>query len=249
MLSKSQAGYIKSLHQKKYRKEHGFFLAEGLKTVTEFIHSDYTVDTIFCTRAILPNLVNLSQKIKLNEISEAELAKISTLVNPQGVLALVRIPESGSIFPKNFRGQISIILDDIQDPGNLGTIIRTADWFGFKNIICSDGCVDAYNPKVVQATMGSLARVNITYTSLPGFLSSAIYPVYGALLHGTSVYDTVFEKEAFLILGNEGNGISTEVQKFITRAVTIPYFGKAESLNVAVSAAVICSEIKRKTLV
>lgn len=246
MLSKSELSFIKSLHLKKFRKEQRLFLAEGIKTVTEFLNSGYQIETIYCTDAVASNLNNISRKLKLVVINEAELRKITALSTPQGILAVIRIPKETAIKPESFNGSFIIVLDNIQDPGNMGTIIRTADWFGFKQIICSPDCVEVYNPKVVQATMGSLSRINITYTDLVKLLGSASGPVYGALLNGDSIYHTDFKDEGFIVLGNEGKGISETILPFITQPITIPRFGHAESLNVAISAGIICSEIKRK---
>lgn len=245
MISKSQISFIKSLHQKKYRKELGLFIVEGLKSLSEYINSDYEVDSVFYIENVMPKLGKLSQKIKLYEISQAELSKISTLSTPQQVLAIIKIPEPVQITTELLKGSFSLALDNIQDPGNLGTIIRTADWFGFKYIICSADTVDVFNSKVVQASMGSLARVNVIYTDLGDLLAGTEIPVYGALLNGKSIYNTDFGNEGILLMGNEGKGISDELLKFITFPVTIPRFGKAESLNVAISASIICSEIRR----
>ncbi|MFD2162916.1 TrmH family RNA methyltransferase [Paradesertivirga mongoliensis] len=247
MLSKSQISFVNALHQKKHRKEHHLFIAEGSKSIVEFTQSSYCINTIFHTPDATPKLCNLSHKIKLHEITAAELKKISTLSTPQDALALIHIPERTITRPESFKGRFTLVLDGIQDPGNLGTIIRTADWFGFKDIICSFDTVDAYNPKVVQATMGSLSRINVYYEDLGAYFSEPNMPVYGALLDGDSVYETRFGKEGYIILGNEGNGISEKVQKRINTAITIPRFGEAESLNVAVSTAIICSELKRNT--
>ncbi len=246
MLSKSEISFIKSLHQKKFRKEHHLFLAEGLKSVTEFMHSGYQTRTIYCTPALLPKLDKFSHKIKLIEVTDAELEKISTLTTPQGVLATIQIPSKTAIEPESFRNQFTLVLDGVQDPGNLGTIIRTADWFGFTQVLCSEDTVEAYNPKVVQATMGSLSRMKVMYGDLAAVLDQVPVPRYGALLDGTSVYETEFGTEGFVILGNEGQGISQLIRQKITHAVTIPRFGGAESLNVAVSAAIFCAELRRK---
>lgn len=236
------------MHQKKVRKEQGLFIAEGIKSILEFIQSDYKIEAIFSTPHTTSKLDKLSQKIKVQEITDTELKKISTLITPQDILAIIHIPEKTEIPAESFKKTITLVLDGVQDPGNLGTIIRVADWFGFKQIICSSDTVEAYNPKVVQATMGSLSRVQIHYVNLEDFLSKHKGPVYGALLSGESVYQTDFQnEEALLILGNEGNGISEGVQRFITKAISIPRFGDAESLNVAVSAAIFCSELKRNS--
>jgi len=247
MLSKSQISFVNALHQKKYRKEHSLFIAEGIKSITEFLDSDYKVDTIFCTSEYLQKFSKITQKVKLLDVSEGELKKISTLITPQHALALIKVPEKTNIKSESFKGKLTLALDGVQDPGNLGTIIRTADWFGFSDIVCSLDTVEAYNPKVVQATMGSLSRMNIYYTELSELLEKCKFPVYGALLNGKNVYEVDFASEGFLVLGNEGNGISAEIMPKITQAVTIPRFGEAESLNVAISAAVLCSEIKRKS--
>ena len=156
MLSKSQINLLKSLHHKKFRSEHGLFLAEGYKSVKEFIDSAYQIEAIYHTPTIDPNLLKLSRKMNFNEISLTDVEKISTLKTPQDIIALVKIPEWPVLSANILQNKFSIVLDGIQDPGNMGTIIRTADWFGIKHIICSDDTVDVYNPKVVQATMGSL---------------------------------------------------------------------------------------------
>ncbi|MES2448376.1 MAG: RNA methyltransferase [Bacteroidota bacterium] len=245
MLSKSQISYIKSLHLKKFRKESGIFITEGIKSITEFINSSYQIHSIYYTAAHVSSLPKNTANIKLFEVNNAELEKISTLQNPQGILALIHIPTQQNIVPKSLQNKFSLVLDNIQDPGNLGTIIRTADWFDIKNIICSEDTVEAYNPKTVQSTMGSLARTNIYYTNLKDFLRQTTLPIFGALLNGENIYKTIWPKEGLILLGNEGHGISDELMKEITTPVTIPNFGNAESLNVAVSAAIFCSEIKR----
>lgn len=245
MLSKSELSFIKSLHLKKFRKEHRLFLAEGIKSVTEFLNSGYQIETIYCTDALAPNLNNISRKIKLVTINETELQKITTLTTPQGVLAIIRTQEETEITPESFNGTFTLVLDGIQDPGNMGTIIRTADWFGFQRVICSPDCVEVYNPKVVQATMGSLSRTKIVYTDLYDLLTEIKIPVYGAVLNGESIYHTSFRNEGVILLGNEGNGLSSSVLPFITQPITIPLFGHAESLNVAISAGIICYEVKR----
>ena len=245
MLSKSQISFIKSLHQKKYRKENGLFLVEGIKSIREFISSDYQIDTIYYNKEQYQYLPKLPANINLFEVNNAELAKISTLQTPQGFLALVYIPKNKSVNPETLANQFTLVLDGVQDPGNMGTIIRTADWFGFKQIVCSEDTVEAYNPKTVQATMGSLARVNISYVNLVDFISQSKIPVFGALLEGKSIYKIDWKNEGLIILGNEGKGITQEVISKVNQPVTIPNFGEAESLNVAVSAAIFCSEIRR----
>ena len=247
MISKSQISFIKSLHQKKVRKEKGLFIVEGLKSILEFINSDYVIDSVFYTENLMPKLGNLSRNIKSVEITESELSRISALNTPQAILAVVQIPKQDDLSINKLNGPFLIALDGIQDPGNLGTIIRTADWFGIHTIVCSMDTAEAYNPKVVQASMGSLSRVNVIYTPLSDFLDKTKLPVYGALLNGNSVYETNFRQAGIILLGNEGKGISEELQGRINYPVTIPRFGNAESLNVAISASIFCSELRRKS--
>ncbi len=221
------------------------FLVEGLKSIKEFITSNYQIDTIYYVSEQYQLLPKLPANITLFEVNNAELVKISTLQTPQGFLALVKMPETKPVNKTVLKNKFTLVLDGIQDPGNMGTIIRTADWFGFENIICSLDAVEAYNPKTVQATMGSLARVNIFYEDLSAFLSDINIPVFGALLDGESIYKTQWGQEGLVILGNEGKGISADVIEKINHPVTIPRVGSAESLNVAVSAAIFCTEIVR----
>ncbi len=220
-------------------------MVEGIKSIKEFIQSNYQIHTIFYNTEQYHLLPKLPANINLFEVNNAELSKISTLQTPQGFLAVVHFPKTSAVDLKSLKNQFTIILDGVQDPGNLGTIIRTADWFGFKKIICSDDCVEVYNPKTVQATMGSLARVNIYYENLVSILDKTDIPVFGALLDGNSIYKVDWGNEGLIILGNEGKGITTEVIEKINKPVTIPRIGAAESLNVAVSAAIFCAEIVR----
>jgi len=248
MLSKSQISLLSSLQHKKFRREHGLFIVEGYKSVTEFINSAYQVDTIYHTPSIAPKLLNLSRKINFHEISLNEVQKISSLKTPQEVIGLVKIPIWPVLNYKALEKKFSLVLDSVQDPGNMGTIIRTADWFGIQDIICSEDTVDVYNPKVVQATMGSLARVNVHYADLLTVLPQIKLPIFGAMLNGQNMYNTPFGTEGLLVMGNEGNGISAPVEQLITSAVTIPRAGNAESLNVAIATAILCSEIKRNSM-
>ncbi len=223
-------------------------MVEGYKSVTEFINSAYQVDIVYHTPAIAPKLLNLSRKINFQEISLNEIQKISSLKTPQEVIGLVKIPIWPVLNYKALEKKFSLVLDNIQDPGNMGTIIRTADWFGIQDIICSEDTVDVYNPKVVQATMGSLARVNVHYADLLTVLPQIKLPIFGAMLNGNNMYNTNFGTEGLLVMGNEGNGISAPVEQLITSAVTIPRAGNAESLNVAIATAILCSEIKRNSM-
>jgi TrmH family RNA methyltransferase len=245
MLSKSQISLLKSLQQKKARIEHGLFLVEGYKSVIEFINSPYQIKTIYYTTSFDPKVLKLSQKINICEISVTDMEKISSLKNPQEIAALVSIPEWPPINHATLKQKFSLVLDGIQDPGNMGTIIRTADWFGIKNIICSDDTVDVYNPKVVQASMGSLSRINVYYINIPAILPQTGLPVFGAMLNGESIYQNNFGEEGLIVLGNEGNGLRPEVERLVSKAITIPRKGNAESLNVAIAAALFCSEITR----
>ena len=247
MLSKSQISLLKSLQQKKFRKEHGLFLVEGYKSVIEFVNTAYQVDTIYHTPAIAPKMLNLSRKINFQEISLADLEKISSLKTPQEVIGLIKLPIWPSLNYNTLKNRFSLVIDGVQDPGNMGTIIRTADWFGITDIICSEDTVDVYNPKVVQATMGSLARVNVHYTNLATTLPQIKLPVFGAMLDGENMYGTNFGTEGLLAMGNEGNGLRPEIQALISKKITIPRIGQAESLNVAIATAIFCSEIKRNS--
>lgn len=221
-------------------------MIEGIKSILEFIDSSYQIHSIYYTEQYAHLLPKGKTKISLFEVTEAELNKISTLQTPQGVLALVYLPTEQKIVFDSLKNCFSIVLDDVQDPGNLGTIIRTADWFGIPRIICSLNTVEAYNPKTVQATMGSLSRVKIVYTDLSAFFNQVKLPVFGALLDGQDIYTTEWGNEGLILLGNEGHGIRETLITQITQPVTIPRLGGGESLNVAVSAAVFCSELARK---
>ncbi|OYD43495.1 TrmH family RNA methyltransferase [Sphingobacterium cellulitidis] len=248
MLSKAQISLITSLQHKKFRTQHNLFVVEGIKSVLEFIHSSYKISKIFATAEAAAKLGKIPQNIKLDELTDAEFNKISGLKNPQGALALVEIPQFDQLHLTNLKGKHSLILDDVQDPGNLGTIIRTAEWFGIENIICSIGTVDAYNPKVVQATMGSLSRIEIHYLDLEEFILKNNMPIFGALLNGESIYETNFGDEGFIMMGNEGNGIRESLIPKVDKAVTIPRVGNAESLNVAVATTIFCSELTRQNM-
>jgi TrmH family RNA methyltransferase len=243
MLSKSQISLFKSLQHKKFRNVHGLFVAEGFKSVAEFISAGYPVQTVYHTAAVTSKLLKLSAKINFQEISLPDLAKISSLTTPQGVIALIKIPQWPNLSGSLLKNKYALVLDGVQDPGNMGTIIRTADWFGINHIICSEDTVDVYNPKVVQATMGSLVRVNVYHVNLQSTITQLGLPVYGALLEGQNIYTTKFKPEGLIVMGNEGNGIRPEIQKLIDTSVTIPRAGQAESLNVAIATAIFCAEV------
>ncbi len=239
MISKRQIKTITSLHQKKYRKSTGLFVAEGKKVIEEFLNSNFELDTLFTTDE---NLFDTDRKITL--ISEAELKKISFLKTPNTSLAVFKINEVSKI---DAQGLI-VALDDVRDPGNLGTIIRLCDWFGVKHLLCSEATVDCYNPKVIQATMGSLTRVNVVYTDLNKYLSETNLPVFGAFMDGSNVYKTNLPTDGILVMGNEANGVSEEISKLITEKIAIPRFGEiqqTESLNVAMATGILLNEFKR----
>ena len=236
MLSKNQIKNITRLKQKKYRQQEGLFIAEGGKVIKEFLNSTFKLVDLFTTETF--NVENESI------ISEADLKKISCLTTPNTALAIFKIPNSKDL--KN-EGLI-LALDDIRDPGNLGTIIRLCDWFGIKQLVCSLKTVDCYNPKVVQATMGSLTRVKIVYTDLSAYLKAINLPVFGAFMDGKNVYQTNLPKAGILVLGNEANGISSIIETCVTDKISIPRFGDlqaTESLNVATAGAILLSEFRR----
>lgn len=220
-------------------------MVEGLKSIQEFIHSSYQIHSIFYNSEQSNLLPKLPANINLFEVNNVELGKISTLQTPQGFLALIYLPKNKKTDHEALKNQFTLVLDGVQDPGNMGTIIRTADWFGFNKIICSEDTVEAFNPKTVQATMGSLARIEVYYENLNSFLAQSNLPVFGALLDGESIYKTNWGNEGLIILGNEGKGISEGIIKKIDKPITIPRVGNAESLNVAVSAAIFCAELVR----
>jgi len=247
MLSKSQIILLKSLQHKKDRLEHGLFLVEGYKSVIEFINSPYQIEAIYHSASFDPKVLKLSQKINLYNISVTDIQKISSLKTPQEISALVKIPKWLPLNNAQLKQKFSLVLDGIQDPGNMGTIIRTADWFGIGNIICSEDTVDTYNPKVVQASMGSLSRIRVHYANLAAVLPKIELPIFGAMLAGENIYRTNFGAGGLIVMGNEGNGLRPEIERLISKAVTIPRAGSAESLNVAIAAAIFCSEISRNS--
>ncbi len=209
--------------------------------------SSYRFHSIYAIPEAFEKLQKLGTNIKLFEVNNAEISKISTLQNPQGILAIVQQHNYRKINPIFLKNSLNLVLDGIQDPGNLGTIIRTADWFGFKNIICSLDTADVYNPKTVQASMGSLSRIEIYYTDLANLLTNQVW-VGGAYLDGSNIYNINWPTEGFIVLGNEGQGISENLEKLITHKITIPGLSVTESLNVGISSAIFCSEIKRSIL-
>lgn len=236
MLTNNESKLINSLVKKKFRQKYNKFIVEGVKIIDELIKSPYNIDKIYTTSPLLDTLT-IDQII----ITETELKKISQLVQPNTALALCEIPEEKE---PNLNGLV-LALDDIRDPGNLGTIIRLADWFGVEQILCSKETVDVYNPKVIQATMGSFTRVQINYVELKDVFSKYNGPVLGTFMDGKKIYQTSFPQNSILLMGNEANGISEELISYITNKITIPRFGKlqqTESLNVAMATGIILSE-------
>lgn len=247
MISKAKARFIKSLQVKKYRLAEQCFVVQGGKAVKETLASDYTVDTVAGTAEFLQSLAgSLAGKAgELVEVSEENLAAIGSLEVNNTALAVVRIkPEHRPTLPQD---DFTLLLDDIRDPGNLGTIIRTADWYGIRNMVASPETTDVYNPKVINATMGSFIRVNLFYAPLEEILASAALPVFGAFLDGEDVHRVKFEKGGLLVIGNEARGISPSVEKRIQRRITIPRMGGAESLNASVATAIILDNIRRQS--
>jgi RNA methyltransferase, TrmH family len=249
MVSKNQIKLIRSLQQKKYRNEHQLFLAEGVKVIQELLHSNFVLEHLFVTEAIFDE-VGISQK---TTITEADMKRVSALSSPSPCLAVFRIPKE----TKAQEEGLIVALDDIRDPGNLGTIIRLCDWFGVSQIVCSKETVDVYNPKVIQATMGSVTRVNINYADLDKYISETNLPVFGTFMDGKNVYMEQLPQDGILVLGNEANGISSALEKIIKNRIAIPRFSSAvgnascgniqqtESLNVATAAAIFLSEFRR----
>lgn len=238
-LSKNQAKLITSLRQKKYRQQHNFFVAEGIKVVNELIASNLEVASLFATDE---NVLETTNEINL--ISEADLKKVSTLKTPNKVLGLFKIPSQKEILEEG----LILALDGINDPGNLGTIIRLCDWFGVKQLVCSKNTVDCYNQKVIQSTMGSIIRVQLNYIDLPEFISNTKIPVFTADMDGDNIYKTNLPKEAVLVMGNEANGISSKIREIVENKLTIPRFGnlqQTESLNVATATAILLNEFRR----
>lgn len=240
MVGKSKIKLINSLSQKKQRTKTGLFVVEGIKGIKELLASNFELEMLFSEESIftVPD-----EKMQL--LTAEELKKISKLATPQTAVALFRIPKTGAIGAEGF----SVALDGVRDPGNLGTIIRLCDWFGIADLICSNDTVDCFNPKVVQASMGSIARVNIVYTDLENHLKQTANPIYGTFMNGENVYESDLSSAGILVLGNEANGISTAISNLTDQKLAIPQFGEqkpTESLNVATATAILLSEFKRR---
>jgi TrmH family RNA methyltransferase len=255
MLSKSQVKHINSLKLKKFREIHRQFIAEGSKLVTDLLSSFYHINSVFATREWI-NVYHalIKSGTTVTEITPDELARITALSTASPVLAVVDIMGEDTSFDDITKG-LTLFLDNIRDPGNLGTIIRVADWFGIGQVICSENTVDLYNPKTVQATMGSIARIKVFYTDLVKTLSENMHgkKIYGTFLEGKNIYNQDLDQNGVIIIGNESLGISSEVAMFVTDRLFIPGFdtpgnpaGSAESLNASIAAAIVCSEFRRR---
>lgn len=249
MISKNKIKYIRSLELKKNRNKEGKFVAEGFKVVDDLLALQ-PADLIVATQEWLHGK-HFAAQTEVIEVTEEELKKVSFLQHPQQVLAVFRQATSGDYSINT--SELSLALDGVQDPGNLGTIIRIADWFGITHIYCSQDTADVYNPKVVQATMGSIARVKVEYGNLLALVESlpADVPVYGTLLDGDNIYQQQLENRGLIVMGNEGKGISPALAKKVNRRLLIPNFPEgratADSLNVAIATAITCSEFRRTT--
>jgi TrmH family RNA methyltransferase len=239
MLSRNEVKYIQSLYHKKNRNTEEVFIAEGTKLLHEILHSGFKIKKIYALKEWLTENSNIKNAV---EINEDDLKKISGLETPNKVLALVYKKEPNQI--PDLKNQITLVLDGIQDPGNFGTIIRTANWFGVKNIIASTDTANMYNPKVIQASMGSFTGVNIFYTDLKSFFEANKILVCGAVLDGENISTLKKINECLIIIGNEGKGIRAEIYPFLQKKMSIPKFGSAESLNAAVATGIILWKLK-----
>ncbi len=240
MVVKSQIKFIKSLQQKKNRIINGLFVAEGRKMVYELLNSDFGLHSVYSSNAEYLS----DSRFPISPASNKELSMMSSLKNASDILGVFEIPIPK---PVNYSEWV-VALDDIQDPGNLGTIIRLCDWFNISNLLCSKGTVDCYNPKALQATMGSITRVNVVYKDLNKEILQNNIAVYGTFMQGKSIYKTSLPKDGMLLLGNEGHGISQKLQAIVHQEVSIPQYGSpsAESLNVGSAAAIFLGEIRRQ---
>ena len=239
MVSKNQIKLINSLQQKKYRKLHNLFIAEGKKVIQELLDAQFSLAYLFVTKA---DLFDTNPAATL--ISDSELKKITALTTANDCLAVFEIKETAF----KLTSGLELALDNIKDPGNMGTIIRLGDWFGISKIVCSEETVDIYNPKVVQATMGSLARVQIEYINLAAYLKATDLEIFGTFMDGKNIYKSNLPSKGIIVMGNEANGISKEIEQLVTQKIAIPRFGnlqQTESLNVATATAIFLSEFKR----
>ena len=253
MLSKNQVKLVSSLQKKKFRDQHQLFVAEGYKLISDLLESKLESKYIIHTKqANISDLLKFNKELELVECDTSDLKKISSLKTPSDLIGVFEIPNS-EINNNEISRSLSILLDDVQDPGNLGTIIRIADWFGIQHVFCSKNTVDLYNPKVIQATMGALSRVKVIYTDLPQLINEFVstdFPVYGTFLEGETIYTSKLSTQGFIIMGNEGKGISPELKPTVSKKLFIPNFpsdqATSESLNVSVACSIVCSEFRRR---
>jgi TrmH family RNA methyltransferase len=242
MLSKAKIKFIKSLQLKKYRKEEQSFVVEGAKSVQEVLASDFEIVVLVATKEFLES-TKPRGSFETIEVNEKELQGLGEFQSNDSALAVVKCKPN---IPLDVAAdEFALILDDLRDPGNLGTIIRTADWFGIHKVIASNETADFYSGKVISATMGSFTRVKIFYTDLTEYLSQVKIPVYGAFLDGVNIKDVAFGKGGIIVIGNESNGIKPDLKQYITHKITIPRFGEAESLNAGIAAGIICYSVRR----
>ncbi|MCG9627023.1 RNA methyltransferase [Vibrio mediterranei] len=242
MISKNQLKLLRALSQKKQRKAHGLFLVEGEKNVLELLETSMVIKHVFATSEFLASNREALQCVECIEASLEELTKASSLVSNNAAVAVVAIPQTEIPAAKG----MMIALDGVSDPGNLGTIIRIADWYGIKHIVASTDCADPYNPKTIRATMGSFGRVQVTLLDLPSYLEQASLPVYGAFLEGENVHKMTFSPEGILLMGSESHGVRPDAAQYVTDKITIPAFGGAESLNVAMATGIILDNFRRQ---
>ncbi len=254
MLSKNKIKLVKSLELKKNRLATGLFVAEGKKLVFDLLQSAMEIHELFATKQLTTDLISYKSDIYFESVDKEELAKISFLKTTPEIVGIFKIPFF-VIDWNEIRNGLTLALDAIQDPGNLGTIVRLADWFGIRNIVCSQDCADLYNPKTVQATMGALARVKVHSILLPEFLNNARQyglPIYGTFLEGDNIYRCELDSNGIVVMGNEGKGISSQISGFVSRKISIPPFPPcnitSESLNVAIATSIVCSEFRRRVI-
>ena len=251
MISKNRIKYVRSLEMKKYRKADGVFVAEGHKLVGDLLGAFECV-YVAATQDWADTYADVLRGVEMDIVTDDELKRVSLVETPQQVLAIFRQPTYQVNASEVAKTQLCLVLDDVQNPGNLGTIVRLADWFGIEHIFCSRGCADLYNPKTVQATMGAMARVQVHYVDLPELLGELDkdVPIYGTFLDGENLYDKTLENRGIIVMGNEGKGVSSDVARFVTERLFIPNYPEgretSESLNVAIATAIVCAEFRRR---
>lgn len=247
MISKNKISELKKLSQKKFREEWGLFVVEGTKSVCDLLASSLPVEDLFATEAWTEAHRAELSHVPFTVVTPAELERITALSTPQAVLAVVRTPHFTTA-DLDF-GDALLVLDGIRDPGNLGTILRTADWFGFRQVLCSEDCVEWTNPKTVQATMGSFTRVKVVYAHLPECLSQVQGRIFGTFMQGEAIQNVDFQKNDILVIGNEGKGISPEVEQCVQHRISVPLVKRgtahAESLNASIAASIVMYEFRR----